>query len=265
MERKSPMTQLTENIQVNILDYIPDDVRQFLYRGNSKAGRISINSKELKNVVANLIASFVKGTNPLDELSDDSKILIYAEATKALEGLFEPAEFFNLLNDTLMIIHTHKADTSRIKLHVQSLDKLNSSQMCLLLTVLKYCIAEVEKSDKNFSYSRILIDAELKFFIAEFQSVKNAKQKRPQVITDVSQQKETLTLSEAAVYLSMSESYLYKLTSNRTIEFSKPGGKVIYFNREVLDKFLLRNPVKHRMVIETEANTFITVPQPNKK
>lgn len=54
-------------------------------------------------------------------------------------------------------------------------------------------------------------------------------------------QKTVLNVSEAADYLAISTSHLYKLTSNREIPFSCPQGKRIYFNREELDEWLQRN------------------------
>lgn len=262
MQLNSSLTHPPDNFQVNILDFIPNDIRQFLYNGNSKARRVSINAKEWKNLLTKIVASFINGTNPIDEFSEDLKVRIYAEATEALEGIFEPAEFFNLINETFFFIHSNKTDTSKIKHHLQTLDKMNSSRMSLLLAVLKYCITEAEKSDKKFSYCRILIDVELKNFMIDYEISKKVKQNHK---ASVSMLKENMTLSEAAEYLSLSESYLYKLTSNRTIQFSKPGGKVIYFKRKVLDEFILRNPIKHHRLLETESNTIAAIQRAKKK
>jgi excisionase family DNA binding protein len=44
---------------------------------------------------------------------------------------------------------------------------------------------------------------------------------------------------EAADYINISLSTLYKLTSAGTIPFSKPNGKLIYFSRLALDQWLL--------------------------
>ena len=54
-------------------------------------------------------------------------------------------------------------------------------------------------------------------------------------------QKEVLNFNEAAVYLEVSHSHLYKLTSTGTIPAYKPNGKKLYFNREELNKWLLSN------------------------
>ena len=53
-----------------------------------------------------------------------------------------------------------------------------------------------------------------------------------------------LSFREAQKYLGISLSYLYKLTSQNKIPHYKPNGKMIYFSREELDKWIKRNPVK---------------------
>ena len=53
-----------------------------------------------------------------------------------------------------------------------------------------------------------------------------------------------LTFEEAADYLGLSKSYLYKLTSANKIPHYKPQGKRVYFAKVELDTWLLRNPIK---------------------
>lgn len=57
------------------------------------------------------------------------------------------------------------------------------------------------------------------------------------------QTKEVLTTSETAAYLGISESYLYKLTSNKLIPHYKPNGRLVYFKKEELAQWVLRNPI----------------------
>ena len=47
-----------------------------------------------------------------------------------------------------------------------------------------------------------------------------------------------LNLVEAAKYLSISQSHLYKLTSQRKIPSHKPNGKYLYFFKEELDEWV---------------------------
>ena len=75
-------------------------------------------------------------------------------------------------------------------------------------------------------------------------------------------QKKALTLREAAKYTGRSLSNIYKLTSAGEIPHSKPEGKLIYFDREELEKWMLKNPVKTTEQIEQTASTMVTL---NKK
>jgi excisionase family DNA binding protein len=55
--------------------------------------------------------------------------------------------------------------------------------------------------------------------------------------------KEVLTFDEAVGFTGLSKSYLYKLTSGQKIPHYKPAGKLVYFNREELQLWLLQNRV----------------------
>ncbi len=50
-----------------------------------------------------------------------------------------------------------------------------------------------------------------------------------------------LNFVEAAQYLSISHSQLYKYTSQRKIPFHKPSGKYLYFFKHELDQWIIRN------------------------
>lgn len=66
-------------------------------------------------------------------------------------------------------------------------------------------------------------------------------------------QKEILTFDEAAVYIGISKSYLYKLTAGCKVPHYKPEGKTLYFDRLELEAWLRRNRVKTVDEIEREA------------
>ena len=53
--------------------------------------------------------------------------------------------------------------------------------------------------------------------------------------------KKVFTFQEACMYIGISESMLYKLTSGKEIPHYKPRGKMIYFAKEELDDWLLWN------------------------
>lgn len=57
----------------------------------------------------------------------------------------------------------------------------------------------------------------------------------------VKQTKHVLGFNEACKYIGVSESLLYKLTAAKEVPHYKPRGKMIYFNREEIDKWLLQN------------------------
>lgn len=65
-------------------------------------------------------------------------------------------------------------------------------------------------------------------------------------------QKEILSFKEALVYLDVSKSFLYKITSKRAIEFTKPNGGKIYFKKKDLDNWMLQNVSKSEQVLEDE-------------
>ncbi len=66
---------------------------------------------------------------------------------------------------------------------------------------------------------------------------------------------------QAADYLGLAKSYLYKLTCNGVLSFSKPGGKKMYFSREDLDKYLLSNKSKSNLELDAIAETYIATHQ----
>ncbi|MGE0021148.1 MAG: helix-turn-helix domain-containing protein [Draconibacterium sp.] len=69
--------------------------------------------------------------------------------------------------------------------------------------------------------------------------------------------KEVLNFSEAAVYLEVSHSHLYKLTSSGALPAYKPNGKKLYFNRKELDTWLLSNKQVTSTEIEEQANQYL--------
>ena len=57
------------------------------------------------------------------------------------------------------------------------------------------------------------------------------------------EEKTVLSTTEACQYMGIAESYLYKLTSAKKIPHYKPNGRMIYFNKQELDQWLLSNPI----------------------
>lgn len=70
-------------------------------------------------------------------------------------------------------------------------------------------------------------------------------------------QKQVLNFNDTCIYLELSQSHLYKLTSTGSIPHYKPNGKKLYFKREELDTWLLRNRNNSIDEIEQEAANYL--------
>jgi excisionase family DNA binding protein len=66
--------------------------------------------------------------------------------------------------------------------------------------------------------------------------------------------KEILNLSEAALFLDISRSHLYKLTSQKQIPHFCPQGKKLYFRRDDLQNWLQRNRQEVEDTVEERVN-----------
>lgn len=65
--------------------------------------------------------------------------------------------------------------------------------------------------------------------------------------------KSILNAEELADYTGFKKSYIYKLVHTNSIPFSKPNGKVLFFDRAKIDEWLLSNNSKSNQEIEQEA------------
>lgn len=68
--------------------------------------------------------------------------------------------------------------------------------------------------------------------------------------------KKVLSFDETCDYTGFSRSYLYKLTAKKTIPHSCPNGKMLFFDKEKLDSWLLQNERKSGKEINSEALTY---------
>lgn len=68
--------------------------------------------------------------------------------------------------------------------------------------------------------------------------------------------KEVLTSDEAAKYMGISKSYLYKLTMKQQIPHFKPLGKMCYFNRLELETWLQSNRIATNGEINQKAQSY---------
>lgn len=70
-------------------------------------------------------------------------------------------------------------------------------------------------------------------------------------------QKEVLNFNEACMYLDISQSHLYKLTSTKQVPHFCPQGKRLYFKRTELDDWLQRNRKSAADEIDQAATDYI--------
>lgn len=68
--------------------------------------------------------------------------------------------------------------------------------------------------------------------------------------------KEVFTLQEFCKYAGLSQDEGYKITGERKISFSRPGGKKIYILREDAIAYLLQNPVNSVTGTEQAVNNY---------
>lgn len=76
--------------------------------------------------------------------------------------------------------------------------------------------------------------------------------------------KKAMNLDDLAAYSGLAKSTIYKLTSNQQIPHAKPNGRYIYFDRDEVNEWLLRNKIKTVEELDTAAATFTTL-NPHKK
>ena len=93
----------------------------------------------------------------------------------------------------------------------------------------------------------VQMDSELAKYVAELEKrVRNLEDK-------FDSGKEVLTLQEAAQYMGIARSSLYKMTSNQAIPFYRPNGKLIFFDKDDILTWIRKNRVFSTEEIEEEA------------
>lgn len=69
--------------------------------------------------------------------------------------------------------------------------------------------------------------------------------------------KQALTLEDASLLSGLSKSHLYKEVWKKKIPYYKPNGKLLYFDKDELTKWLLSHRVKTVDELETEAANYL--------
>ena len=79
-------------------------------------------------------------------------------------------------------------------------------------------------------------------------------QKRVEILEDIlDSTKEVLTVEEAAKFMGLARSTLYKMTCEQTIPFYRPNGKMIYFEKSAILSWIRKNRVYSTEEINEEA------------
>lgn len=78
-----------------------------------------------------------------------------------------------------------------------------------------------------------------------------------EVIEQAVATKELLSVDELSDYLSISKSFIYKMTSNREIPHYKPGGKFVYFKKSEIIEWVSKSRIKTEDEIEQEAENHL--------
>lgn len=83
------------------------------------------------------------------------------------------------------------------------------------------------------------------------------QQKEKQIESNMEAERNLLTTTEAAKYLGLKPSYLYKLMMRRAIPYYKPNGKLCFFSKADLDTWLTNIRVKSQAEIDNDAAQYL--------
>lgn len=93
----------------------------------------------------------------------------------------------------------------------------------------------------------------------EIETLQRLEKKVDELKANLLSQKNVLTFPEMCDYAGISHSHGYKLTHLQKIPgCNKPAGKMMYFDRAELEKWLLTNQVTDEE-IETQASTYVAL------
>ena len=73
----------------------------------------------------------------------------------------------------------------------------------------------------------------------------------------VSTAKQILTVEDLINYTGFSRSYIYKLVHKNVISYYKPNGKTLFFQKNEIDEWLLKNKNQSDSQIEAKAQDYI--------
>jgi excisionase family DNA binding protein len=66
-----------------------------------------------------------------------------------------------------------------------------------------------------------------------------------------------MTADMAAAFLGFKKGYLYKLVAANKIAYYRPGGKILFFKQEDLEKYIYKNRVASRYELREQAENIL--------
>ena len=79
------------------------------------------------------------------------------------------------------------------------------------------------------------------------------KNKLDEILAHLRGDKQVMNLDQLCNYTGLSKSYIYKMTSDNLIPYFRPTGKILFFEKSLIDAWILRNRVKTQAEIKAES------------
>jgi excisionase family DNA binding protein len=98
-------------------------------------------------------------------------------------------------------------------------------------------------------------NAETSFVKIDAATIEDMQKRISALENMIYQTKEIFTLEEAALYIGVSRSQMYRLTHLHMIPYFKPTGKLVFFEKAELNKWLRLGLVKSDDQIQAESRT----------
>lgn len=107
-----------------------------------------------------------------------------------------------------------------------------------------------------FTIKMFVMENPFELILKKLDVIENLLRSVPQPVIQANSFTEVLNLAQAAEYVSLSKSAIYKKTSERNIPHFKQGKK-LYFKRSELDAWLTELKISTHAEIEREATNYI--------
>ena len=133
---------------------------------------------------------------------------------------------------------------------------INSENNVRILDLLDRLEAAKKVLDKESDIEDVINKLNnLEYFLRRFGSLKELTTHMLFIEKKMYILKEYLTVQEAADYLNLSSSLVYKLTSRHDLPIYKPNGKTIFIRRDDLNRWIARNRVLSQDELDEYAAT----------